>query len=177
MYVGGGRRLDRGDAAGVGVQRVGAAFPVAQHPACAAVPVDAVLVAHRPVGVAVDQIGVAVFAQQAGDGLVIHVHDGVALGLLLGIAFLPQALDEGFSVGKRPGQKLSLEFGRADLGAVLLVLDVVGAQRIAVGDQRGPAVQVDQAGIGEQRRAAGVAQNLAHQQVAVAVHQVHARVG
>src|SRR5450759_876092 len=59
------------------------------------------------------------------------------------------------------------------LDAEALILDSGGAKDIAVTKQRGCAIQIEQRGIIQQRRLAGMRQGYTHQQIAIAVQQIN----
>ena len=56
--------------------------------------------------------------------------------------------------------------------APVLVIDVVGAQRVAVDEQRPYALDLVHGGVGEEARAGRFAEALAEEEIAVAVHEV-----
>ena len=70
-------------------------------------------------------------------------------------------------------QRDALPRGVAHLRAKRLVGLVVGAQRIAVHEQRGRAVEVDRRGIGDEVGAGRAREALRHEEIAVAVHEAH----
>src|SRR5207237_10482837 len=73
--------------------------------------------------------------------------------------------------GRRRGEELALPFWRARGAPPSLIVMIIDAQRIAMHEQR----TVDHRWIREERRAARLAESLAQQEVAVAVHQTDAR--
>src|SRR5688572_16275250 len=109
-----------------------AAIPVRQHPALAALAVDLHRMLPRPVRVAVDQPAHAMAAQRLAHRSVVHVHDlgGLALDDLL--ALFPHLLDRRTALGHGLRQERGLEHGVASLAPPRLVLQVIGAQRVAV---------------------------------------------
>jgi hypothetical protein len=74
-------------------------------------------------------------------------------------------------------QELALPLLRARCAPPVLIVEVVGAKRVAVHEQRPLAADVGERRIGEELRARGGAEALAHQEVAVAVHDVEVRAG
>jgi hypothetical protein len=117
--------------------------PVGQHPALAQAAVDAVFVSRRPMGVAMDDPGYAPFPERQGNGVDVHIHD---LGLLAGLglfAAFPQFPGQGMALRQGPGQEGGLPAGIPDLAAKRLVVDVVRAIGIPMGEQGGGAEQVD----------------------------------
>jgi hypothetical protein len=102
---------------------------------------------------AVDQAADLLFAQHAHHFGGIHIHDFGALAGLgrfaAGARLACQALAQG--EGKAPQQRPRQRMAHA--AAKRLVGGVVGAQRVAMHQQRRRAVQVDAGGVGQQRHA------------------------
>src|SRR5690606_6104389 len=69
-------------------------------------------------------------------------------------------------------QKSALVVGIARVGAESLVIDVVGAERIAVHEKRRHSVKLDESRVGEQSSAAVPCEAFAHQHIPVALHEV-----
>ncbi|EER60994.1 hypothetical protein AcdelDRAFT_1423 [Acidovorax delafieldii 2AN] len=78
-------------------------------------------------------------------------------------------------LGQGLGQKLLLPGGAAGQCAKALVVGVVEAQRIAVAQQKALAAEDQRRGVVQALHAAVLQEGLAHQKVAVAVHEVHRR--
>jgi hypothetical protein len=100
-------------------------------------------------GVAVDQTRIVIFAQQCGDRVVVHVHDRAVFALFGHSALLAQLFYIDFASRKRLGQKIFLELCTVYLRAEFLILDIVGAQFVAVAEQSGCAIQVEQDRVGQ----------------------------
>ena len=98
----------------------------------------------------------------------------ICLEPFLRFALHPHLFDLGFALCQRLREESGLPIVLAYLFAETLILGIVGAQCIAVGEQGGGAVQVEQGRVVEQRGIAGSAEFLIHQEVAVAVHDVDA---
>ena len=146
--------------------------PVGQHPAFAVVSVDHVLVAGRPVRVAVDQARVLVRAERRLHRRRRDIHDGHVLDLLGLLALAPHFPGHAHALSQRLGEESLLPGGIAHHGAKLLVFDVVAAQRVAVHQQRARAVQVDDGRVVQQLHAARQRETFADQEIAIAVHEV-----
>ncbi len=163
--------LDGADPVGRSLQVAAALVPVAQHPAHALAPRHLVHVARGAVRVAVDhevaaRIGEGALHRARGD-----VHDVHLRGLLRALAFHAHAVRQHEPLLDRARERGPLPRGVAHLGAEGLVLHVVGAERVAVHEQRSGAVEVDLDGIIDQRRAGLARKPLRGEEVAVAVHE------
>src|SRR6185436_18740014 len=95
------------------------------------------------------------------------------------LALLAHADDRAAALRERPGEEFALPRLGARDPAPVLVVQVVGAQRVAVHEQRAHALDLVHARVGEELRAGGGAKALADEEVAVAVHEVdrHAAAG
>lgn len=91
--------------------------------------------------------------------------------MLVVFAARAQLFDEGFALRQRLAEEVLLPGWVVHLAAVVLIGGIVGAQGVAVGEQRRCAVQVDQRGVGQKRGVARRCQFLRHQEIAVAVHE------
>jgi hypothetical protein len=87
-------------------------------------------------GVAVDQAAHAVVAQRLGAPLIVHVHDFRGLFLHHLPALLPHLMDLLPALAERLGREGRLNAGSRALRRQVLVVEVVGAQRVAVHQQR-----------------------------------------
>src|SRR6267143_4417604 len=149
--------------------------PVGQHPAFADPAVDAVLVPRGAVGVAVDEAWVAVRAQQRLHRASVDVHDLGRLALLLDLAPRAQRRDALLALGERLCEEGPLPGFRAHFRAERLVFAVVGAQRVAVGEDGFFAEQVEHDRVVDELRAARLREARPEKEVAVAVHHEDAR--
>ena len=160
----------RANALAINAPCIGLRIPVPQHPAFAGVAFQMMQMFRRPVGVAVDEAREIVFAQQVVYGFVVDVHDVHGFAAFGLFALRAQLFDLCFAFGQRLGEELRAPVGAAHGVAELLVGRIVGAERIAVTEQGGRAVQVDERRVGEQLCATGGRQRFVHQEVPVAVH-------
>src|SRR4030067_1145655 len=158
-------------AAAVATQRIRFVVPVAEPPAFASVSIEMMQVVRLAVGVAVDHAWIAVVAKQGAYRFGVHIHDGRLLVALLLLALQAQSSDLRLALRQGQIKELLLPAAAAHLAAECLIGLVVGAQRIAMAEQRGSAIQVYQCGVGQQCDMAGVCQFFRHQEIAVSLHQ------
>ena len=141
------------------------------HPALDVNAIDHVIVSCRTVRVAVDERGVAICAQEVVGRSGIDVHQESGLATLGRFALLAQRKDHLLTFGQRLGEKGRLPIRLANERAKRLVLAVIGAQRIAVGEDELPCWQRQDMRVGEQARTAARQEGFAEQEIAVAMHQ------
>ena len=128
--------------------------------------------ARRAVGVAMDHARIAELPKRLDDRIAIHVHDLRRLLLHLPLTLFTHLLDDRFPHRQRLRQEIPLPRRIADLGAERLVLQVVGAQCVAVHEQRRGAVQVYHGGVLVQRCAGEAGELVANQKIPIAVHEI-----
>lgn len=121
--------------------------------------------------VAVDHRLCPVGAQRRRDGVGIDIHDLHRLESLFRLAAGAQCFDLAAPLRERPGEETATPRGAAYLRPKTLVVGVVGAERIAMGEQGLDPADVVQAGIGQQRRAGGGGEIAADEEVTVAGHE------
>src|SRR3989338_3372744 len=95
--------------------------PVSQYPALAIMSIHPVLLAIRPVSVAMDQARVVIFAQQGDNRSIVYVHERAILALLFHPAARTQLLDIGFTFCQWFGEELLLKISIMYLGAIVLI--------------------------------------------------------
>src|SRR3972149_7042057 len=142
-------------AVAVAAQRIRLVVPVAEYPAFASVSIEMMQVACRAVGVAVDHARVAVVAKQSAYRFGVHIHDRHLLVALLLLTLQAQLCDLRLALRQGQIKELLLPAAAAHLAGGCLIGFVAGAQRIAVAEQRGSAIQVEQRGVGQQWGMAG----------------------
>ncbi len=150
--------------------------PVSQHDAPCRFAVQHEVMDGGPVGVAMDKQPAAMLAQQGIDRLRGHIHDGLWLAGIFHLALAPHLAGDDLAAGQRQAQEepaQPLELGDA---AKLLIALIQGAKQIAVAQQHPLAVEIDDAGVAEQRHARPFGKGLAQQEVAVAVDEVDGHV-
>jgi hypothetical protein len=116
-------------------------------------------------------------AQRLPNRVLVDVHNLGGFRLDHFLAALAQAMHGGAALRQALFQECVLPVRGARRAPPILVLEVVGAKRVAVHEQRPLAADVGERRLGEELRARGGAEALAHQEVAVAVHHVEPRAG
>src|SRR5436853_5454934 len=101
------------------------------------------LVPGRAVGVAVDEPRIAVLAQHGLHRTGVDVHERWRLAFFLRFTRPAQRLDSLFALPEWQCKKVLSPGGRTHLGAKLLIVDVVGAKRVAVHEQRARPEQIE----------------------------------
>ena len=125
------------------------------------------------VGVAVDQRLGPRGAQPGQGGRGIHVGIDGAAGLLARLALAARAAALGAALVQGARQQPGLPAGVARHCAKALVFHVVQAQRVAVRQQPAPAREGEHRGVGQYVDAGAAREARAHQEIAVAMHEVH----
>ena len=123
------------------------------------------------VRVPVDDPVSAGLRQHGGDRAGIDVHDLGSSHCGVRRAFGTCLRREGAPCRYGLRQELRLPLRIAQLPAYLLVLDVIGAQRIAMQQRDTSVAQRDQLDIAEQSRAAAIRKITANQKISIAVHE------
>ncbi|MNH10795.1 hypothetical protein D3C79_702850 [compost metagenome] len=123
-------------------------------------------------GVTVDK-GVAVVRSQQ----LVHrrrgdIHDELLLAGILHLAFTPHLAGDALATAEGQAQEQPAQPLQLGDAAKLLVVDILGAEQIAVAEQHPLAVELDDAGIAEQGHARPPGKLPAEQKVAVAVDEV-----
>ena len=128
--------------------------PIAEHDAPRGAAVEFKVMHGGAMGVAVYQLAHAVFAHQRVYRRLIDIHD--RLGLLAGVfaAGVAELARRGDALFDGHSEELALGFGIAHMGAELLILDVIGAEYVAVQQQAGFAIELDQRGFADELAAA-----------------------
>ena len=123
-------------------------------------------------GVAVDHQAAAVLAQHLVHRQRGHVHDGLGLVGVLLLALAAQLA--GYLAAPGQGQAQEDPAQPPELGdaAKLLITQIPGAEQIAMAKQGAGAVEIDDAGVGQQGHAGAPGKVLAEQEVAVAVDEI-----
>ena len=103
-------------------------------------------------------------------GFLADIHDVHSFAAFGSFALCTQLFDLRFAFGQWLGEELCAPVGTAHGVAELLVGRIVGAEGVAVAEQGGGAVQVDERRVGEQLCTACGRQRFVHQEVPVAVH-------
>ena len=146
-----------------------------EHLPLADAPVDIMLVPRGAMGVAVDEPGHAALAQRRGDGVGVDVHDRLGLGLDRSPAAGAQRRADTAPDEERQGEKAAAMHRVLPPGAEALIADVVGAQLIAMHDQRRRAMKVVHHRVRKQVAPLALREALAEQEIAVAALQIHRR--
>lgn len=154
------------------------AVPVAEDdPSCGGLRVRAgfgQFVDRRAVRVAVYDSRAAARFDQVVDGFSVDIHDFAGLAARGCLALLPGAVGPGLAFGERAGEEIPLPGGIADHCAELLVVEVIGAEHVAVQEQPVAALDVQPVWLLDQPGATALCVLLAEQEIAVAVHEVDA---
>lgn len=129
----------------------------------------------RPVSMAVDQARVIVLAQCRFDGLPIYIHDLRRFAPFLRLARPAQCLDRLLAAGEGLGKKSGLPTPGSYFGTKLLVIPVVGAQRVAVHQQGALLEQLQYKGFFQEPRVTRGGKVSSEQEVPVSVHEIQRR--
>jgi len=104
---------------------------------------DRVAVQGRAVGMAMDHQPCTVLGQRRLHGARVDVHDRFGLVLLVLLAAAAQGACFGLALGQWSSEESGPDLRLGDMRTELHVFDVVGAQAVAVGQQRGESVEDD----------------------------------
>ncbi|MNZ49061.1 hypothetical protein D3C78_668180 [compost metagenome] len=115
-------------------------------------------------------------AQQCIDRRRGHIHDGLWLASILHLALAPHLAGDGLAAGQRQAQEEPAQPLLLGDAAKLLIALIQGAEQVPVAQQHPLPVEIDDAGVAEQRHARPFGEGLAQQEVAVAVDEVDGHV-
>lgn len=142
-------------------------MPVAEHPAR----MSGVIVPALVMRMAVDHGLCVVPSQHSLDSSGIDVHDRQRFDFLLGLALEAQRRDFPFAFDERAGQKVGTPCRRPHLGAKALVVGIIGAERVAVRQQRRLTVDIADDRVGKQGATGSRSESIANEKVTVAGHE------
>jgi hypothetical protein len=93
------------------------------------------------------------------------------------MALAPQPLRDPFARDVRQAKQAALVARVARQRAIALVVDVIGAELVAVAEQRARAAEIDERLLGQQRRAGCRGERVAQQEIAIAARDVDRHAG
>jgi hypothetical protein len=164
-------------AGGVAAQDAALFVPVPQDDPLAPAARQVDFVHGRAMRVAVDHPRHAMRREGLLNGARVHVHDLLALALHGLAAARAQGLRLGDALLQGQGEELGLPGRIAQPAAQGLIVDVVRAEGVAMQEQGGRTVQVDDLRLGQESQAAALGEGLADEEVAIAVHEGHRHAG
>ena len=159
------------------LQALAVLMPIGKHPTLAAAPFDQNIVSRRAVRMAVNQHATVVPAERALDLARRHIHDRGRFRLLRHRVFLLQARRDRPALQEWLREEIALHCLVAYPCAELLIGNILGAQRVAMHEQRPRAEQIEHFGVWQLRGAGGLGEGGAKQKVPIAVHQVNPATG